>query len=40
MSAEKPNPGDAAPQVGKLVQTTILSQSIYQIFVQSLYKLF
>ena len=27
MSAEKPNPGDAAPQVDKLVQTTISSQS-------------
>ena len=27
MSAEKPNPGDAAPQVDKLVQSTISSQS-------------
>ena len=27
MSAEKPNPGDAAPQVYKLVQSTISSQS-------------
>ena len=27
MSADKPNPGDAAPQVDKLVRTTISSQS-------------
>ena len=38
MSAEKPNPGDAAPQVDKLVQTTISNKLFpVNVFTKSLY---